>query len=149
MLEQLAVQATNTAHFGETMQVVELNGQKKAHQQVSTPHLWEGTLYYLTAMALEAPERFFAYENLLPPASFLDPIPHLNPPVPVMNMGNSEMNNPETMSSDMTSSRSDDGGCMHKTPRRITLGQDFGLFQLLYLCLFMVWYRPRRNAYKR
>ncbi|MAD61332.1 MAG: hypothetical protein CMH49_07465 [Myxococcales bacterium] len=147
MLEQLAIQASNTAHFGETMQVVELNGQKRARQQVSTPHLWEGTLYYLTAMALESPERFFAYESILPPASFLDPIPHLNPPISTMNMTDSEVDEPTTMSTNMTSNRSGDGGCMSKKPKGIASDQDFGLLQLLYLCIFMVWYRLRRDKY--
>lgn len=77
--DQLASQATNTGHFGETMQVVITPEGRRARQQVSTPHLWEGILFYLTAMALEDPEAFFAFETVLPSPSFLDPIPSLSP----------------------------------------------------------------------
>lgn len=51
-LEVVASRATaGTNHFGEVM--VPVNGQ--ADQRVATPHLWEGTLFYLTAMALHDP----------------------------------------------------------------------------------------------
>lgn len=51
-LENVAARSTQgTNHFGEVM--VPVNGQ--ADQRVATPHLWEGTLFYLTAMALHDP----------------------------------------------------------------------------------------------
>ena len=69
--DQLAQHATpGTNHFGETMTVItDETGIRRARQQVSTPHLWEGILFYLTAMALEDPNAFTAFENVLPPSS--------------------------------------------------------------------------------
>lgn len=67
--QTLAGQATQgTDHFGEVMVVVEQEGARVAQQRVSTPHLWEGTLFYLTALAAESPEALTAYEAQLPPS---------------------------------------------------------------------------------
>ena len=33
---------------------------------MSTPHLWEGTLFYLTALALEDPDALLRYDDALP-----------------------------------------------------------------------------------
>lgn len=57
-----------TDHFGEVMVVVEEEGMRRADQRVSTPHLWEGTLFYLTAMALEDPSLLVRYDDVLPPS---------------------------------------------------------------------------------
>jgi MYXO-CTERM domain-containing protein len=62
LLEQVASHATPAGHFGE----VTLVRDGRAEQRVSTPHLWEGVLFYLTAMALEAPERILRYDAVLP-----------------------------------------------------------------------------------
>jgi len=139
-LEQLAAQATNTGHFGETMQVIDLEGQRVARQQVSTPHLWEGTLYYLTAMALESPERFFAYETILPPPAFLDPTPSLEPTTEYEAEANTEMSDTSAeMAGDvavgeMNASARDDGGC-HSALRR---GADQQHSPLLLLTLMII-----------
>ena len=67
MVELAAAQATpDTNQFGETMTVIERNGRRFARQQVVTPHLWEGTLFYLTAMALHTPDAFFRHDKVLP-----------------------------------------------------------------------------------
>lgn len=42
-------------HFGEVMVPVTDAAGTHADQRVATPHLWEGALFYLTAMALEEP----------------------------------------------------------------------------------------------
>lgn len=68
----LAEEATaGTNHFGEVMVVVEENGVRKPQQRVSTPHLWEGTLFYLTALAAEDPSALMAYDRELPPSRVL------------------------------------------------------------------------------
>ena len=163
ILEQLAVQATNTAHFGETMQVIEEAGGRKARQQVSTPHLWEGTLYYLTAMAMEAPERFFAYETILPPASFLDPIPHLNPPISTidveefdmgelsMNMSDYSVREEINERENVSSAHSDDGGCTsmkydYFSRKELGSNESSKPFHLLVLGLFLAWRWQRQNT---
>jgi hypothetical protein len=69
---KLAAQATpDTDHFGEVMVVVDEGGSPVPDQRVSTPHLWEGTLYYLTALATERPEALLAYDAVLPPSRVL------------------------------------------------------------------------------
>jgi hypothetical protein len=74
MRDALAARATDgTLHFGEVMVVsTDQNGARKADQRVSQPHLWEGTLFFLTAMALEDPHALSAWDDALP-ASRLDP----------------------------------------------------------------------------
>ena len=58
-----------TLHFGEIFQTVTGPGGSKSFvQRVATPHVWEGALFYLGAMALTAPERFNA-DQALPPSS--------------------------------------------------------------------------------
>ncbi|MFW5741568.1 MAG: hypothetical protein ACOC1F_14535, partial [Myxococcota bacterium] len=70
--ETLAHEATQgTDHFGEVMVVVDKDGQRVPEQRVSTPHLWEGTLFYLTALAAENPRALTAYDDELPPSRVL------------------------------------------------------------------------------
>ncbi len=59
---------TSTGHFGESMVVVPGLDGPTASQRVATPHLWEGVLYYLTAMAVDAPQRFDRHLDVLPPS---------------------------------------------------------------------------------
>jgi len=68
LLQRTAEHATPTGHFGEVTVVVEEGGERRASQHVSTPHLWEGTLFYLTALALEDPNALLAYDDVLPPS---------------------------------------------------------------------------------
>ena len=69
--EKLALQATpDTLHFGEVMVVIEEGDDQRAQQRVSTPHLWEGALYYLTALAVEDPAALQEYEEVLPESLF-------------------------------------------------------------------------------
>jgi hypothetical protein len=64
-----------TRQFGEVMVVAEdESGGRRPDQRVSNPHLWEGTLFYLTAMALEDPAALLRYDEVLPPAE-LGPAP--------------------------------------------------------------------------
>lgn len=78
---KLAAQATpDTDHFGEVMVVVDEGGSTVADQRVSTPHLWEGTLYYLTALATESPEALLAYDAVLPPSQVLAASEDVPPP---------------------------------------------------------------------
>ena len=60
--------ATETAHFGEAMATVSEAGRPVASQRVANPHLWEGVLFYLSAMALEDPDALMAYDAVLPEA---------------------------------------------------------------------------------
>jgi len=63
----LAAQATSTNHFGEVMVVdTDADGMAVARQRVSTPHLWEGGLYYLTVAAVEDPMSLRRYDDVLP-----------------------------------------------------------------------------------
>ncbi len=56
-LVKSAGQATKgTHHFGEVTLPVGVGADRKADQRVATPHLWEGGLFYLTALALEDPQ---------------------------------------------------------------------------------------------
>jgi hypothetical protein len=52
--------------------------ERRGEQRVSNPHLWEGTLFYLTALALEDPDALLRYEEVLPesqvPAPFTRPL---------------------------------------------------------------------------
>ena len=70
----LASQATpDTDHFGEVMVVTGAGSTKRAEQRVSTPHLWESALFYLTALAVEDPGALQRYESVLPPSDFHAP----------------------------------------------------------------------------
>jgi hypothetical protein len=71
-----------TRQFGEVMVVVEDAQGRHASQRVSTPHLWEGILFYLTAMALEDPAAFDRYEAVLP-ASQVPPMGAVCPAIMV------------------------------------------------------------------
>ncbi len=73
LVRQLHTHPTlGTDHFGEAMVVVEdAEGAPRASQRVATPHLWEGILFYLTAMALEEPAAFTAYDRVLPQSRVL------------------------------------------------------------------------------
>jgi hypothetical protein len=69
---------TSTGHFGEAMVVVPGADGPVASQRVANPHLWEGILFYLTAMAAEAPERFDRHLDVLP----LSRVPPAGSPCP-------------------------------------------------------------------
>lgn len=61
-----------TNHFGEAMVVVrDDDGAPRASQRVATPHLWEGILFYLTAMAMERPDALTEYDRVLPESRVL------------------------------------------------------------------------------
>ena len=67
LLERVAEHATpGTLQFGEVMVVTTEDGERRAEQRVSTPHLWEGTLFALTAMALADPAAVLRYQTALP-----------------------------------------------------------------------------------
>ncbi|MFW6051170.1 MAG: MYXO-CTERM sorting domain-containing protein [Myxococcota bacterium] len=69
VLATLATHATpGSDHFGEVMVVVEEDGMRRADQRTANPHLWEGALFYLTAMALEDPAALTRYDEVLPPS---------------------------------------------------------------------------------
>ena len=72
--------ATETAHFGEAMATVSEAGRPVASQRVANPHLWEGVLFYLSAMALEDPDALMAYDAVLPEVELAPPAP-ATPPV--------------------------------------------------------------------
>jgi hypothetical protein len=73
MRDALAEHATPTDHFGEVMVTVDVGGGVNvASQRVSTPHLWESALFYLTALALEDSAALTRYDEVLP-RSRLDP----------------------------------------------------------------------------
>jgi hypothetical protein len=55
-----------TRHFGESMLVVQGPDGPQASQRVATPHLWEGILFYLSAMALDDPSAFERFEQAVP-----------------------------------------------------------------------------------
>jgi len=76
--------ATDTAHFGECMRTVDDGGARRASQRVANPHLWEGTLFYLTAMATEDPDALLAYDSVLPAADLdaIEPEEAAPPPEP-------------------------------------------------------------------
>jgi uncharacterized protein (TIGR03382 family) len=52
-----------TFHFGE---IFETQPGGAFLQAVATPHVWEGSLFYLAAMALSQPQRFNPEETALP-----------------------------------------------------------------------------------
>ena len=61
LLAQVATPATS--HFGEAYQ----SGPGPTWKNlVATPHVWEGALFYLAAMALSTPERFNPEERAFP-----------------------------------------------------------------------------------
>lgn len=70
MLETIAERhaTPDTLHFGEVVIFDGPSEARVASQRVATPHLWEGILFYLTAMALEQPERFDRHLDVLPPS---------------------------------------------------------------------------------
>ncbi len=72
-----------TRQFGEVMVVVEDTDGRHASQRVATPHLWEGILFYLTAMALEDPGAFDRYEAVLPASQ----VPPMGAACPVLCAG--------------------------------------------------------------
>lgn len=82
LLVKIADHATATDHFGEVMVVVDEAGEKRASQRVSTPHLWEGTLFYLTALAAEDPSALLAYDSALPASRVSAPPPLEGAPDP-------------------------------------------------------------------
>jgi MYXO-CTERM domain-containing protein len=55
-----SIATPDTAQFGE----VYLNGAAGWEARVAAPHIWEGVLFYLSAMALSSPARFNADETL-------------------------------------------------------------------------------------
>jgi hypothetical protein len=60
-VQRLANIATpDTLHFGEVFVTVPGvdGGPPTFSERVATPHVWEGTLFYLSAMALSMPDRF-------------------------------------------------------------------------------------------
>jgi hypothetical protein len=63
----------DTHHFGEVMLAVDTTEGRVASQRVANPHLWEGILFYLTAMALEAPDAFDRHDAVLPPSQVPSP----------------------------------------------------------------------------
>jgi hypothetical protein len=73
--DRIAVEhATATGHFGECMRTVDGPDGPVASQRVANPHLWEGVLFYLTAMAMEDPDALLVYDEVLPEAR-LDEVP--------------------------------------------------------------------------
>lgn len=69
MRDALAAHATpETLHFGEVMLVRKEDGTPRADQRVSTPHLWAGTLFFLTAMGMEDAPELSAWDDALPPS---------------------------------------------------------------------------------
>ncbi len=84
LLERTAEHATPGGHFGEVTVAVGTGSMRHGEQRVSNPHLWEGTLFYLTALALEDPQALLAYEDVLPasrvPAPFTRPAPPFEMP---------------------------------------------------------------------
>ncbi len=98
LLERTAMHATPGGNFGEVTVAVGEGSERRGDQRVSNPHLWEGTLFYLTALALEDPDALLRYEEVLPesqvPAPFTRPLPpgesstgdcgcHLGRPAPI------------------------------------------------------------------
>lgn len=84
----LASQATpDTGHFGEVMVVKGTGSSRYAEQRVSTPHLWEGALYYLTVLAAEDPAALQQYEEILPPSTFHAPPTYPEPDAGVPDAG--------------------------------------------------------------
>jgi MYXO-CTERM domain-containing protein len=75
LVRKLATHATaGTHHFGEVMVVVEdESGARRPEQRTATPHLWEGTLFYLSAMALEDAGALLRYDDALPATSSVYP----------------------------------------------------------------------------
>ncbi|MCZ7685123.1 MAG: hypothetical protein M5U28_42675 [Sandaracinaceae bacterium] len=74
MRDQLATHATDGGdHFGEVTVVVSDGRTARADQRVATPHLWEGALFFLTAMAAERPEALLRYDEVLPPSRVPEP----------------------------------------------------------------------------
>lgn len=66
-VQRLAAMATpGTDHFGEIFLTQTGAGGPTFVQAVSPPHVWEGGLFYLSAMALSQPKLFNAEETALP-----------------------------------------------------------------------------------
>lgn len=73
IVTELADQASPTDQFGEVI-VVEDDGEgPRADQRVATPHLWESSLFYLTAIAVEDPEALLRYDQVLPASRVPEP----------------------------------------------------------------------------
>jgi len=62
----LAELASPTDQFGEVIVVVDDGDGPRAEQRVATHHLWESSLFYLTALAVEDPESLLRYDQVLP-----------------------------------------------------------------------------------
>ncbi len=76
----LAAQASpGTGHFGEVMVVVRGGDAPRADQRVSVPHLWEGALFALTAIAAQDPSTIRRYDEVLPPSRVRVPPAHSGP----------------------------------------------------------------------
>jgi len=67
-----------TRHFGEVTVVGDGPDGPAALQRTATPHLWEGSLFALTAYAAEDPGALLAYEDVLPESR----VPAATVPVP-------------------------------------------------------------------
>jgi uncharacterized protein (TIGR03382 family) len=79
-LEMARILATDiaseqTQQLGEVFLNIDNDGDGVADERVnavSTPHLWAATLVYLTAMSVHEPEKFDAYQDILPRNVALD-----------------------------------------------------------------------------
>jgi hypothetical protein len=75
ILRKLASHATKgTDQFGEVMVAVDGPNGKQPEQRTANPHLWEATLFYLSAIAAEDPRALLRYDAVLP-ASRVDAAP--------------------------------------------------------------------------
>jgi hypothetical protein len=69
LLEHIAALSTpGTNHFGEATVTVQTAQGAMPSQRVATPHLWEGALFYLSAMALEDASLLQRHDEILPVA---------------------------------------------------------------------------------
>jgi hypothetical protein len=70
VLERLVALSTEgTYHFGEAMVLTD----DGVSQRTANPHLWQGALFYLTALAIEEPGSIEAYEDVLPESRVILP----------------------------------------------------------------------------
>lgn len=76
VLGMAQVATPDTLHFGEAHEAhLGPNGEVQFVNLTAMPHVWEGALFYISAMALSEPERFNRDEVAFPLASELPP-PH-------------------------------------------------------------------------
>jgi hypothetical protein len=76
----------DTLHFGEVFVTTHPNGMSKPpvfSARVAPPHVWEGMLFYLSAMALTSPDRFDLQVAAFPPP----PVPMPTPVMPESSTG--------------------------------------------------------------